>query len=1488
MNRAVINRDSLVVGGQEYRSGAFGTLLDVLGVASLDINAAPPEPDGEGSRNFTVTGTMELFSQPVTVELYLEFVRDGAFEFELATSIPSLTLGVLHERKILPDSPFVQPLLSTEFPDVQLVYDSEEASLYLASLESARDAGPFEKLALKRLGFEFVRGYVQRTVLLDVYAEIDIGSTPIEVKIEIPLGGSLSPRCWVLTSRSEIPFGNGLEDIGRFLGETVGLSPADIFPEELHSTPTFFLDDLRILLGPGDAGGPASLRLQFLTFRLKSVRELKLSGSLVISQVGLRVNVTPATPRPELTLTLFGLVKVKDGTHLNIQVMLPANLREDPWGLFISGGMALEELTDLQHLPVGHTVEDLKLHPGFLKLRSLALKKLEVDFNPLQKTIPSVAFDLTVNAECELIHGFKLANPRLEFTAQNPFNQPGIEQQKSLTGTLWGTIDVGGVQFGIEAAKRSDGWSFSGSTAPGAIPIGDMVAALLSHYRIAVPQLVEHHLALESLSMRFDTAAAGTPAASTTVIFNAEGSFTLSKESPRKVYLAFDTTIRDEPGTGRYHREFGGELRIGSAAFQARYGAEPSTAFFVGAYADARNEGLRLSALLEEVSPSLASAIPDGLGVTLKDALFAFSETVPGAEKFLFGIDVGLQLDFRSLPLVGKALSVSSTGKLGLENLQVLVASREFTSTEVQNLNGLLGTMSPPVHLLPEVTRSPVGSTDLPASPPSVVLNRGFNLAATLNLGGSVRPLAFPTSNAPGPLSPGAQPIPGAAATDSAFWLDVQKSVGPLYFERVGVEYRNQKLWVLLSSSLTAGGLTLSLNGLSLGVGLKAPHELEPALRGLGVDYRNEAVEIGGSFLKVPSKDPKASAEYSGAAVLKARGFTLNAWGSYTTVKDPAQPGQEDASFFIYALLDYPIGGPSFFFITGLAAGFGYNRAVVVPAVERLSQFPLLQVAENRPKTLSAGLTGLSRAAESAPGQHFLAAGITFTSFQLIQSSVILMAGFGKRFELHLVGLSTMKIPADLPGGEESGKVSPIAEVELALKGSFIPDEGLLELRAQLTPTSYLFNSACHLTGGFAFLCGFEPKAGVKSPVPEGDFVLTLGGYHPSYRVPAHYPSVPRLGFSWQVIPETLSLRGDAYFALTPSAVMAGGHLQAEWRSGPVFAWFKAGIDFLIAWKPYHYEAHAYIDIGVELTFEFFGTQRLSLDVGADLAIWGPEFAGKATVHLWIISFTIHFGNDAASKPATIEWDEFRKSFLPGEHEVCSIAVADGLVRKRERLSNDLGVINGKHFCLVTDSRIPSTVAMHNGKEPGIDAGDAKTEFGVFPVGIPALEPSGKASVSSTHTITINRTSGPAPGPVSDRLDFRPVTKRVPAALWGDPPKPAPGEPQSAKPSLNGPQFVEKALTGVTIRAKPPPPRDQTPELDRSQLLVNSDSAPRSCQWGVFTDKAGEAIGDFHEDLGTTAMGLRNALLESLGMKPAELHLDDSLACDYLRRGKAA
>src|SRR5205807_166790 len=148
--------------------------------------------------------------------------------------------------------------------------------------------------------------------------------------------------------------------------------------------------------------------------------------------------------------------------------------------------------------------------------------------------------------------------------------------------------------------------------------------------------------------------------------------------------------------------------------------------------------------------------------------------------------------------------------------------------------------------------------------------------------------------------------------------------------------------------------------------------------------------------------------------------------------------------------------------------------------------------------------------------------------------------------------LSGMSLPKNIPG-------KPIRpaylNVELAFRVSVKPAAGEFAAEALLTENSFVFHPDCRLSGGFAFYAWFgnNPHA--------GDFVLTVGGYHPRFNVPAHYPQVPRLGINWPM--DKLSIKGEAYFAITPSCIMAGGGLEASYKDGSLEASFSARADFL-------------------------------------------------------------------------------------------------------------------------------------------------------------------------------------------------------------------------------------------------------------------------------------------------------------------------------------
>jgi hypothetical protein len=279
---------------------------------------------------------------------------------------------------------------------------------------------------------------------------------------------------------------------------------------------------------------------------------------------------------------------------------------------------------------------------------------------------------------------------------------------------------------------------------------------------------------------------------------------------------------------------------------------------------------------------------------------------------------------------------------------------------------------------------------------------------------------------------------------------------------------------------------------------------------------------------------------------------------------------------------------------------------------------------------------------------------------------------------------------------------------------------------------------------------------------------------------------------------------------------MAGGHLEVLYRQGELRAWLKVGADFLIAWKPYHYDARLYVNVGASYTFDInllFTRVRvtISVDVGAQLHLWGPDFSGTARIDLSVISFTIAFGAGASQKPEPIkEWSTFQQSFLPAKN-VCSIAVKDGLVRNIGSGETECWVINPKELALVVDSAVPfKSAKLKSRSRDEIVQGEVK--FGVGPMDLVS------AKVTSNVTVTVMRGNENVEG----KFKYTLIKKKVPAGLWGE----------SATVDVKGKNFIDGIPAGIEILPNTPPDAGKTANVDVKVLDHGDTDFPKPCVWG--------------------------------------------------------
>ncbi|MEI9995231.1 MAG: DUF6603 domain-containing protein [Rhizomicrobium sp.] len=846
----------------------------------------------------------------------------------------------------------------------------------------------------------------------------------------------------------------------------------------------------------------------------------------------------------------------------------------------------------------------------------------------------------------------------------------------------------------------------------------------------------------------------------------------------------------------------------------------------------------------------------DGNGYTM----ICFAATAPAAPSDTSGLfAVGATfapsegaLRLSSLPLVG---DVPGFGQLTLDRLGFTYSSVPVGGTPVAFAIPQVAAASNPLYTrsdasAPEAsTYAIIGGTTLGAP------GAGFSLTASLldpsgnPLGTFALPLSLPAATPP---ADPALPVPYSATNTSSpaspvHWIRIGKSFGPVTLQQIGLDYdASGRATFGLVAAFALGGFSLDLDGLTVVFPLPLPgasvgSDLSVAfgLQGLSLGFASGPLSIAGGFLRATGAEPG----YFGEVSVQVANFGLRAMGGYV----PGPP----ASFFLYGMVDVPLGGPPFLFVTGLAAGFGVNTALVAPTLATLSGYFLLP--QNAPlpgATPAATMTTLLPQLQSnfppQAGAYWVAAGVQFTSFEMIEGFAALTVAFGVDLQFGLIGSCAMSLPL----GE------PAAYIEIDMAASFGATSGQLSVQGKLSPASYLFGSFCRPTGGFAFNIW-------TSGANAGHCVVTVGGYNPGFTPPDGYPAVPRLAINFGL--GAFQVTGSAYFALLPAMMMGGVAMSATWNSGAVKAWFNAGADFLIAWSPLSYQADAYVALGCALNL---GLHTLKVQVGADLQIWGPSFGGQAHVHLDVVSFTVAFGSSAPAQAPPLAWSGFKSSFLPTgsssprtgllrtgrsaatddtpttDAGVVLASVPSGLIASGQTAADGTvydWILDPDTFSLLTSSAvpancaewttnptagtvyvIPNTVTSYNvapaAGDPYLSLPAGTPTYGGVDQDHPdavwcpdlAIAPMHLNSIQSFHTVTLMTAAGV---PVTS-VSVQPMLMASSAALW------APDKGAGRQP--NDPPMVPFALTGFLISPIPQTP-DTLSAIPVSDLLFRED-----------------------------------------------------------------
>ena len=491
------------------------------------------------------------------------------------------------------------------------------------------------------------------------------------------------------------------------------------------------------------------------------------------------------------------------------------------------------------------------------------------------------------------------------------------------------------------------------------------------------------------------------------------------------------------------------------------------------------------------------------------------------------------------------------------------------------------------------------------------------------------------------------QKIDVSIVGETEFWFPINKQFGPIKIAQIGVRYEEEefgvgnnysasnvdhapllhRLSILVDGEAEIAGFIAQVDDLEVNMPLLRLMEFGEwrfDMAGLAVSFSNPSLEITGALRKAVVTDSNGNnpyIEYQGLCTISAGTFALSAIGAFGRV--PSGNGDEYVTCFVIAALDTPLGGPPFFFVTGLMGGLGLNRQLLLPDVTAVPGSPFMTVMDGFGSNPMGALRAIQTTMPAEYGSFWFAVGLKFTTFQIVESKAVLFIKIDEGFTVGILGMSSLSLPS---------KEFNVGYVELAFLAYYSSTENLLWVEAQLTDASYLFTKSCRLTGGFALVNWFNT----------GEFLLSLGGYHPKFQVPSYYPDVPRLGFNWQPI-NSLTIKGEAYFTICSSAVMLGGGLSASYKSGCLSASFKVGMDVLVIFDPFYYNFSCYIGVSVRLK-TWLGTIKGSL--GADLEIEGPKMRGKARIEISFIEFTVKFGSQSSPGNNAISALEFINKHL--------------------------------------------------------------------------------------------------------------------------------------------------------------------------------------------------------------------------------------------------
>jgi hypothetical protein len=231
-------------------------------------------------------------------------------------------------------------------------------------------------------------------------------------------------------------------------------------------------------------------------------------------------------------------------------------------------------------------------------------------------------------------------------------------------------------------------------------------------------------------------------------------------------------------------------------------------------------------------------------------------------------------------------------------------------------------------------------------------------------------------------------------------------------------------------------------------------------------------------------------------------------------------------------------------------------------------------------------------------------------------------------------------------------------------------------------------------------------------------FVLSFGGYNPSYIPETPLPQLKRLAVDISPTP-LMKIRAEAYAAVTSNTFQMGLHASLDIDAGVASLHGWLDFDTLFQWRPKLYFS---VQVGIGVELRVGGSSWAGISVAMLLEGPGPFHAkGEASLHLFF--FTVHAGFDTT-------WGEDDAVPLPPQTDAAAL-VAEALAAP------------GAWSPVALDGRSPVTlIALDTAQVRLHPDGQLVARQQAVPIGVPITRVGASPVVGGTATVVLTPGGG--------------------------------------------------------------------------------------------------------------------------------------------------